>query len=217
MILEGDAPLDPEPGRLTIGVPDRAGRRALVGVLARAFRENPMNVQIHGPDPRRRVRANAAGLRSLVLDHTDSIVSRVIAYDSIVIGGFVLAPPGVFPLPRPSLRRQIECFWLQGPAAMTAWSEVTAALPEYRPREPHWYLAVLGVEPTWQGRGVGGVLLRAIGDLVSASPAALCLECDRPESVRFYRAHGFEVRAEGHVHGVPCWCLGRGFAPGDSG
>ncbi|MCR9095576.1 MAG: GNAT family N-acetyltransferase [bacterium] len=216
MILEGDVPPALEPSRLAIGAPDRAARRSLVDVLARAFRDNPMNARIHGPDPPRRVRANAAGLRSLVLDHSDTVVSRVITYDSGVIGGFIVAPPGTFPLPRPSIRRQFECFWLQGAGAMGAWSAVTASLAQYRPREPHWYLSVLGVEPVWQGRGIGAALLGSIEDLVAASPAPLCLECDRPESVRFYRAHGFEVRAEDVVHGVPCWCLGRGFPSGDS-
>ncbi|MEM9175451.1 MAG: GNAT family N-acetyltransferase [Myxococcota bacterium] len=190
--------------------PGRRARRALVGVLARAFRDNPMNVRIHGSDPVRRVRANAAGLRSLVLDFPDRVETRVITYDSVVVGGFVAAPPGEHPLPRPSLRRQIECLWLQGIAAMTAWSRVTAGLPDHRPAGDHWSLAVLGVEPAWQGRGLGGALLGALADRVALNPGPVCLECDRPESVRFYRAHGFEVRAEGRVHGVPCWCLGRG-------
>ena len=39
------------------------------------------------------------------------------------------------------------------------------------------------------------------------------VECDRPESVAFYRAHGFEVMHEIDVEGVPCWGLGHGFAP----
>lgn len=192
-----------------ITAPDRAARRALVGVLARAFRDNPMNVRIHGPDPARRVRANAAGLRSLVLDQAERLESRVIRYESTVIGGFVLARPGDFVLPRPSFRRQFECFCLQGRRAMAAWSEVTAGVPAHRPQTPHWYLAVLGVEPTWQGRGLGAALVRAIDDLAARDPGPLRLECDRSESVRFYRAHGFEVRAEGSVHGVPVWCLGR--------
>ena len=94
---------------------------------------------------------------------------------------------------------------------MAEWSEVTVGLPDHRPREDHWYLAVLGVDPAWQGQGWGGRLLDAVFDVVERDPRPLCLECDRPESVRFYEARGFRVRAEGEVHGVPCWCLGYGF------
>ena len=214
MIVDGSISPDWDPERVRISTPDRSERRALVGVLARAFRDNPMNVRIHGPDPERRVRANAAGLRSLVLDFPDRVESRVLTYESSILGGFVLARPGQYPLPRPSLRRQIECLFLQGRSAMTAWSEVTAGLPDHRPTEPHWYLAVLGVEPAWQGRGVGAALLGEIDRLIGERPAPLCLECDRPESVAFYRAHGFEVEAEGSVHGVTCWCL-RTAGPGE--
>lgn len=209
MILDGEASPDCVPGSGGITAPDRAARRALVGVLARAFRDNPMNVRIHGPDPDRRVRANAAGLRSLVLDHVGRLVSMVFTLDSEVVGGFVLAPPGVFSLPRPSPRRQIECFLLQGRSAMAAWAEVARGVPDHRPRVAHWYLAVLGVEPVFQGRGVGSALLAAIGDLVARDPGPLVLECDRPASVAFYRAQGFGVQAEGSVLGLPIWCLGR--------
>ncbi len=210
MIVDGQAPPDRDSGRTRVTRPDAAARRALVGVLARAFRDNPMNVRIHGPNRRRRVRANAAGLRSLVLDQADRLSLRVSTLDSVVVGGFVLVPPQELRLPEPSLRRQFECLWLQGRQAMAAWAEVNAGLPDHRPRTPHWYLAALGVDPAWQGRGVGAALLRTIDELVTAHPAPLCLECDRPESVRFYRAHGFEMRDEGRVHGVPVWCLARG-------
>ena len=210
MILDGEAFPDRDPEHGVITAPDRAARRALVGVLARAFRDNPMNVRIHGPDPDRRVRANAAGLRSLVLDHGDRLISRVITLDSRIVGGFVLVPPGEHVLPGPSLRRQIECLFLQGRAAMAAWADVTAGLSDPRSRAPRWYLAVLGVEPAWQGRRVGSALLGAIGELVERDPAPLSLECDRPESVSFYRAHGFEIRAEERVLGLPVWRLDRG-------
>jgi len=210
MVLDGEAFPDRDARRGVVIAPDRAASRALVGVLARAFRDNPMNVRIHGPDPDRRVRANAAGLRSLVLDHGDRLVSRVIALDSGVVGGFVLVPPGERALPTPSLRRQVECLCLQGRAAMAAWADVTAGVPDHRPQGPHWYVAVLGVEPACQGRGLGAALLGAIGDVVARDRAPLALECDRPESVSFYRAHGFEIRAEERVLGLPVWGLGRG-------
>ena len=214
MIVDGDAPLDWDPARAGIEVLTRSGRRSLVGVLARAFRDNPMNVRIHGPDPRRRIRANAAGLRSLVLDHAQRVIVMGITYNSRVIGGFVLAPPGERRLPGPSFRRQVECLCLQGRAAIAAWSEVAIGVPDHRPAEDHWYVAVLGVEPAWQGRGVGAALLAEIDRRVSRDPRPICLESDRPASVRFYQRHGFAIRAEGEVHSVPCWCLGRGFPPG---
>ncbi len=189
--------------------PTRSERRDLVGVLARAFRDNPMNVAIHGPNPARRVRANAAGLRSVVLDQEAMTFSRVISYEGRVVGGLVAARPGWNPLPAPSLRRIFECFWLQGGPAVRAWAEVGLAMPDHRPRDDHWYLVVLGVEPSMQGQGLGRRLLDALFAEVAAQPGEICLECDRPESVRFYERAGFDTRDEAEVHGVPCWCLGR--------
>jgi len=195
--------------RSSVHAPTRAERRDLVQVLARAFRDNPMNVAIHGPNPARRVRANAAGLRSVVLDQESMTFSRVITYEGEVVGGFVAARPSWNPLPLPSLRRRLECFWLQGGPAVRAWAEVSLAMPDHRPRDNHWYLVVLGVEPAKQGRGSGRRLLDALFAEVAAEPGEICLECDRPESVRFYERAGFANREETEVHGVPCWCLGR--------
>lgn len=197
--------------------PDAADRRGLLEALALAFRDNPMNVRIHGPSPTRRVRANRAGLRALVLDADRRTVARVLRREGRIVGGFVATPPGRVALPAPRLRHQIVCFLQQGARAMDAWGAVNAHMLPFRPEKPHWYLAVLGVEPAMHGRGLGARLLESLLALTGPRPAPIYLESDRAESVRFYRAHGFVERAETEVHGVRCWCLGHGFDDGAAG
>ncbi len=194
-----------------ISPPDRRARQALLEVLAQAFLDNPMNVAIHGPDPRRRLRANRAGFRALVLDSGEPALTRVIRAEGRVVGGFVVLRPGGFPLGAPGIRRQIGCMLYQGIRAMDCWGQVNQELRLIHPEEPHWYLAVLGVAPWARGRGWGRALVEALGQLVAQQPAPIYLEADRPQSVRFYQALGFENRAEIDVLGVRCVCLGRGF------
>jgi ribosomal protein S18 acetylase RimI-like enzyme len=197
---------------MAIEAPDERARRRLVNVLARAFRDNPMNVAIHGASPRRRLRANRAGLRALILDSGEHAIARVIRIDQQVVGGFVAIPPGLFPLPRPRIRRQLGCLLHQGARAMEQWSRVDFELGQFRTSLDHWYLAVLGVDPTHQGRGLGGRLLAELTRLAEERPAPIYLEADRAESVRFYRGRGFEDLAEHSVLGVRCICLGKGFS-----
>lgn len=184
--------------------PDGPARRALVDVLARAFRDNPMNRTIHGRDPARRVRANRAGLKALVLDLHPWTEARVIRNEGRVAGGFIAVSPGRYPLPGASLRRQLGCLFWQGARAMDRWGFVTEALAREHPFDPHWYLAVLGVEPALQGQGLGTRLLDGLRALVADRPGPIYLESDRPESVAFYRARGFEVLGELRLFDVAC-------------
>jgi GNAT superfamily N-acetyltransferase len=193
-----------------IDTPDRRGRAALLEALALAFRDNPMNRAIHGPSPRRRLRANRAGLRALVLDRHPRTQTRVIANENGVVGGFVVVEPGGFPLAGASLWRQLGCWMGQGARAMDQWGGVSEALRREHPIEPHWYVAVLGIVPSARRRGLGARLVEALAALASASPFPIYLESDRRESVAFYLSHGFEVRGELAPLGVPCWRLERG-------
>ncbi|MBK7951345.1 MAG: GNAT family N-acetyltransferase [Deltaproteobacteria bacterium] len=203
--------------RLPLERPDRSARRTLVDVLARAFRDNPMNRAIHGPDPARRVRANRAGLRALVLDLHSWTEARVIHNEGRVVGGFVAVPPGCFPLPGASLRRQLGCLFWQGARAMDRWGFVSESLVREHPLEPHWYLAVLGVDPEYQGRGIGTQLIDGLRALAHTESLPIYLESDRPESVAFYRARGFETLGELRPLDVACWRLGWDPEPRSSG
>ena len=188
--------------------PGPRDRRALLEVLALAFRDNPMNCAIHGKRPARRVRANRAGLRALVLDLHPWTRTRVIRNEGRIVGGFIAVPPGGFPLPGASLARQLGCFFGQGARAMDQWGFVTESLRRDHPQGPHWYLAAFGVAPADQGRGYGSRLLTALHELVAAEPRPIYLESDRPESVAFYRARGFDILGDLRLLDMTCWRLG---------
>jgi len=194
------------------GCPTAGGRRELLEALSHAFRDNPMNIAIHGPNPARRVRANRAGLRALVLDTADRTIRRVIRHEGRVVAGFIVVPPGEFPLPMQGLRRQIGCLIGQGARAMDRWGHVMGEVGLYHPDGRHWYLAVLGVVPWLQGYGLGHRLIDELIRIRETDPAPIYLESDREASVRFYLSRGFEIRQELSILGVRCACLGRGFA-----
>lgn len=76
-------------------------------------------------------------------------------------------------------------------------------LDAHHPREPHWYLAMIGVDPAHQGKGLGGELLRTA--LVQCDEAGLLayLESSNPANLPLYERHGFEVVTEIRVEDAP--------------
>ncbi len=66
-------------------------------------------------------------------------------------------------------------------------------LPQLHPKAPHWYLPMLGCDPTHQGKGVGGALLRVILDRCDRESLPAYLEASREENVPYYQRFGFEV------------------------
>jgi GNAT superfamily N-acetyltransferase len=74
--------------------------------------------------------------------------------------------------------------------------------------EPHWYLMILGVDPPYQGRGVGGELMQPILAECDRNGIPAYLETQKARNVPFYRKHGFEVARETDAPmGGPHWWL----------
>jgi len=70
--------------------------------------------------------------------------------------------------------------------------EAFERLAEARPTEPHYYLTLLGTDPTYGGRGIGQRLLSANLERVDAAGAPAYLEAS-DELVPLYERFGFQV------------------------
>jgi GNAT superfamily N-acetyltransferase len=81
--------------------------------------------------------------------------------------------------------------------------QVAKAIDDAHPREPHWYLGILGTDPTYQGRGVGSALLDVVLPRVDEQGLPAYLETQKEENLPFYRRFGFEVSDEMRVPGAP--------------
>ena len=66
-------------------------------------------------------------------------------------------------------------------------------MEKFRPTEPHWYLPMIGVDPAWQGAGVGSALMREALKAVDRDGLIAYLESSNPRNISLYERHGFEV------------------------
>lgn len=69
-------------------------------------------------------------------------------------------------------------------------------MDRYHPKEPLWYLAVIGVDPARQGHGLGSALLRKTLAQVDEQGLPAYLESSNPANVPLYERHGFVVQGE---------------------
>ncbi len=63
----------------------------------------------------------------------------------------------------------------------------------FHPREPHWHLPLIGVDPAHQGRGIASELLRRVLNACDEQDTLAYLEATSPRNVRLYERHGFEA------------------------
>ena len=69
-------------------------------------------------------------------------------------------------------------------------------LDSKHPRDDHYYLPFMGVEPGCQGRGIGSALLRPVLDRCDSESVAAYLEASSPRNRDLYSRHGFELLEE---------------------
>ena len=197
----------PAAGGAPIARASAADLPAAAETLARAFRDNALNVAVIGADPDRRLRSNRHGCRVLLPvahAHGDVWIARS---GGEVAGALVAVPPLCWPFPPPPALARLRCLLGQGWRVASRWGETYEALEAVHPQDPHWYLASLGVLPGRQGQGLGSALLDRW--LAGADSHDAYLETDVPRNVEFYRRRGFLVVRELSVQGIPIWCMRR--------
>ncbi len=84
-----------------------------------------------------------------------------------------------------------------GLSGLSRVNEFRKSADAHHPKaEPHFYLMSIGVDPRFQGQGLGSALLAATLSQVDARGLGAYLESSSPRNVPLYRRHGFEVTKE---------------------
>jgi ribosomal protein S18 acetylase RimI-like enzyme len=66
-------------------------------------------------------------------------------------------------------------------------------MAKYHPREPHWYLPLIGVDPVHRHQGQGSALLRHALRRCDQERMPAYLESTNPANIPLYERHGFKV------------------------
>jgi len=76
-------------------------------------------------------------------------------------------------------------------------------MEQSHPKESHWYLPIIGVEPNSQGKGLGGALMRHAVARCDKERSVAYLESSNPRNIPLYLRHGFEVIGEIRIGAAP--------------
>ena len=178
----------------------RAARRsdvvALSRVLGRAFHDDPVMRWLL-PDEARRTSALPAFFAAVARHHFLASSSSEVAVSADGVGAAALwDPPGRW---QQTSREQVAML----PGVLRAFRGrlgAARALAEQmkavHPEEPHWYLAIIGSDPSVRGGGFGGALMRSRLQRCDAEGAPAYLESSNPDNVPYYNRFGFEVTGQ---------------------
>ena len=114
---------------------------------------------------------------------------------------------------RPAWPTDVSDDWDRFEAAIPGLSERLAVYDgiaaQGKPALPHYYLGVIGVNPTLHGQGLGAQLLQSFCDLSAADrlSSGVYLETAKASNVRFYERAGFVETGRGRLGNAPLWCM----------
>ena len=66
-------------------------------------------------------------------------------------------------------------------------------MDSYHPSEPHWYLPLIGVDPSQQGKGYGSMLMQPALTQCDRTQTPAYLEATSSKSIPLYQRHGFAL------------------------
>jgi ribosomal protein S18 acetylase RimI-like enzyme len=88
-------------------------------------------------------------------------------------------------------------------ALLAEAGQLLEEMGSHHTQQPHWYLAMIGVDAAKQGSGLGSLLIRKQLDVCDSEGLHAYLESSNSANVPFYERHGFEVTAEIQVGSSP--------------
>lgn len=146
------------------------------------------------PDQAARLTALNALFTIALRDAADQ--TRVAVAGDEIVGAGVWYAPGTHPMTRWRKLRAAPTMTLLAlriRRKLTPLARFGAEVERAFPTTPARYLQALGVRPDWQGRGVGGALLRDGLATADAADEDVYLETAEEANVGYYERFGFHV------------------------
>jgi GNAT superfamily N-acetyltransferase len=175
--------------------------------VARAFHDDPVMTWLFGPDERARLRRLRRFFTHEARRHRRH--GQVLTGAGHEGGSFWDPPDGwktslvdivkSVPTMLPALGPRL-------PRALRGLDMMDRA----HPREPHWYLAVLGTDPSHQGKGVGAALMEPVLARCDTEGLGAYLESSKEQNLAYYARFGFTVTGRIDLpDGPPLWLMWR--------
>lgn len=175
----------------------RSDSRAVIGVLADAFLDDPVWTAI-GPHNRahRKVanRASFAGILAGSSRHGARI--RVARAEGRVAGATIAFEPGTWPIPDLAALWELGWFFVAGPAPVIRGMRDDRAIRAAHVEHPHMYLWFIGVDPVFHGRGIGRALMAELHAASDPLGVPTYLETGTEKNVGFYGSLGYADEGE---------------------
>jgi len=186
----------------------RADVPTLVEVLARAFDDDPWVNWLARQDGGRAGairRLFRVCLEDLALRHDECWTSDALA------GAALWIPPGQWKVGVWDQVRMIpDAVRVSGVGRVLSIGKGTATIAKAHPKERHWYLLQLGVDPPAQGKGIGRALMAPILERCDRDRIGAYLETARESNLGFYQRDGFAVTSEHRIpDGPTVWSMWR--------
>ena len=173
-------------GNQSVRAAEASEREAVIDTLALAFSADPC-VRYMWPrsdDFMRHWRGFSMGLGGRALDHGTAFV----AGDACAAALWL--PPGI-ESDEAAIGAVIE--ESVSAAKQAVLEKVVEGIGHFHPREAHWYLALVGVDPAHQGSGLGSMLIQHGLRRCDQQGLPAYLESSNPRNTALYERHGFEV------------------------
>lgn len=170
--------------------------RDLARVLARAFYDDPVTSWML-PDDRTRLKALTRAFGGLARHHFLSRGGSEVGKRDGTVGAATLwDPPGLRKDSRLEELAMMPIMLWAFRSRVPASVRVMELMENHHPEEPHWYLMLIGSDPSVRGGGFGQALMRSRLDRCDAEGAPAYLENSNPRNEAYYLRFGFEVMGE---------------------